>query len=205
MYVKELAARLVNAHQVTVVTYARIPEKVAGVHIVSTSKQRPLPIRLLIYTLLLLRACRSVDVLYAQSGSSVGLPVVIVRLLRRIPLVVHVIEDEAWKRAVDEQLTKKPLGDFLAEPEGTQKIRFITRLQGMLLRRADLVVVSEYSLKQPIIDSYRVERNRVASIAEPAACPEILPFQPSPTEKLAAYNKSWDTHINALLNILKHV
>jgi len=203
-YVKELATRLKGTHRVTVVTYAHIPEEVPGVHIISTSKQRPLPVRLLLYTLLLLRACRGGEVLYAQSGSSVGLPVMIVQFLRHTPLVVHVIEDEAWERAIEEQLTKKSLHDFLTSPEGSLKIRFIARLQGLLLRHAKRVVVSKHALLQPVIEGYHVHKSRVTVVAEPVHRPEILPFQPYPTAKLEAYNASWEKHIQALEDVLHH-
>lgn len=203
IYVKELAARLRTLHDVTVVTYAYIPKKIEGVHIVTTSKQRPLFVRLLFYTFSLLRASRGADILYAQSGSSVGLPAIIVHFLRRIPLIVHVIEDEAWKRAVEEKRTQKTLGGFLMQPEGTFKIRFISRLQRSLLCHASSVVVDDKTMRDAIVESYRLEQSRIKSIPEPHPRPEILPFVPFPKTALDAYNISWDEHTQALEQTLK--
>jgi len=98
-YVKEVAKRLGERHQVSVVAYGRLPEKVSGVHIIAVSKSRPLPLRLLAYTLALWRAARSADVIYAQNGASVELPVGLVALFTGRPLVMCLGDTSAHARA----------------------------------------------------------------------------------------------------------
>lgn len=108
-HVKELAVRLAKNNDVSVVTYGRLPEKVAGVSVISVSKRRPLPVRLAAYTFALLRAARRADVIYAENGPSVELPAGLAALLTRRPLIVHLgdraahalAEYSVWRRALE--------------------------------------------------------------------------------------------------------
>jgi len=105
-YVKELATRLASSHEVVVVTYGRLPEQIPGVRIVSVDKRRPLPLRLLSYTAALLRAARGADVIYAQNGPSVELPLVIVLRIVRAPLVMRMGDAAAHAYAAHHPLRK---------------------------------------------------------------------------------------------------
>ena len=98
-YIKELARRLSDTHSVTIATYAKFPERVDGVKIIYTSKGRPLPLRLAAFTYLLWKAAREADVMYAENGPSVELPVAIVALLTNTPLYVHLGDQAAHGRA----------------------------------------------------------------------------------------------------------
>ncbi len=83
-YVKELARRLTPQHEVIVVTYGKLPEKVSGVRIYSVSKGWPTPVRLVLYTLILAWASLSAAYIYLQNGPSSELPAGLVgRLLRK--------------------------------------------------------------------------------------------------------------------------
>lgn len=98
-YVKELAARLQETDDVTVIAYGHLPETVTGVRIVTVSKRRPLPIRLIAFTFALLRAARKADILYVQNGPSVELPAALVSLFARAPLIVRIGDKPAHERA----------------------------------------------------------------------------------------------------------
>jgi hypothetical protein len=87
-YVKELAKRLSGGHQVTIVTYGKLPEQVAGVQIIAVPKNRMLLARLIQYTRHLLRAARKADILYAQNGASVELPLLLVSFITTTPIVL---------------------------------------------------------------------------------------------------------------------
>ena len=106
LYVKELSKRLSYSHDVTVVTYARLPEKVEGVSFVSVDKRRPLFIRLLHYTFVLWKTTRDTDILYAQNGASVELPAGLIAIFTRRPLVMHIGDKVAHKRAVQHILLR---------------------------------------------------------------------------------------------------
>ena len=98
-YVKELARRLSRDHKVTIVTYGKIPETVAGVEIICIRKQSPLPLRIISFTFALLRQVMKADILFAENGASVELPVGIVSLLTGKPMVTHIGDPLAQKYA----------------------------------------------------------------------------------------------------------
>lgn len=98
-YVKELAKRLSKLHSVTVVTYATVPEEVEGVQIIATSKYAPLVVRLVRYFIALIRTIKRADILYAENGASVELPVYIASLFFHIPIVMHLGDKAAHSYA----------------------------------------------------------------------------------------------------------
>lgn len=100
VYAKELAERLAAiGYEVVVVAYARLPEESQGVRIVAVDKHLPLFFRLVAYTVLLFFEARKADVLYAENGASVELPVVIAVSLSRRPLFLHLGDKAADMRA----------------------------------------------------------------------------------------------------------
>lgn len=160
-YVKELATRLSKKHEVTIVTYGRFPEEIPGVRIVAVSKQRPLPIRLALYTFALLKAAKKTDVIYALNGPSVELPASIASFITRATFLAFLGDTSAHTRAQNRSVLK--------------------HLEEMFLRRAHDTVSHA-----------------------PLPRPEILPFSPYPTNELEAFNRSWDTHLNALEKALPY-
>lgn len=160
-YVKELAKRLVKLHEVAIVTYARLPEKVPGVPIIAVNKRRPLPLRLLIYLLELRRAAKHSDVIYAENGASVELPVGLISLFNKRPLIMHIGDRAAHSRAQINPI-----------------LRYIERFTFSRARK----VITDIPLSKP----------------------EIIPFEPFPAEKLAAYERSWNAHLRVLEDMFSH-
>lgn len=105
-YVKELAARLALQHDVTVIMYGRLPEKVAGVSLICIDKRTPLGVRLVRYIFALLRTARQADILYAENGPSVELPAGIITRFLSIPLVVHIGDTPAHHHAARHRLRR---------------------------------------------------------------------------------------------------
>lgn len=99
VYVKELAKRLSMQHSVTVVAYGSYPEEIPGVHLIAVSKRQPKLLRLIAFTWALYRATRNVDILYAENGPSVELPVSLLTLVPHPKLVVHMGDPDAATRA----------------------------------------------------------------------------------------------------------
>lgn len=95
-YVKELARRLSKSHRVTVVAYGRLPERIPGVAIIAIDKRRPLPLRLLSFWSALRRAGRDADVVYAENGSSVELPLI---FTAGTPCILHIGDRRAHAHA----------------------------------------------------------------------------------------------------------
>lgn len=175
-YVKEVAERLRDTHTITIVAYASTSEKVAGTTLITVSKRRALPLRLLKFTSVLYRAARGADVLYVQNAVAAGLPAIIVKLLTGIPVVIKFVGDEAWERATQLHQTTKQLEDFLAHPEGSLRIRLIMRLQGWVLRHADIVTTPSAYLTEAVIRAYRVKRSRTVVNYNAADKTEVVPL-----------------------------
>lgn len=98
-YSKELAEQLSKEAEVTVVTYGRFVEPVAGVRMVTVDKRHRLPVRLARYTRALYREARRADVLYTENGPSVELPALIVSFLTDTRIVFHLGDPLARERA----------------------------------------------------------------------------------------------------------
>jgi hypothetical protein len=105
-YVKELAKRLTTQHEITIVAYSHIPEKIPGVRIVAVDKRRPILNRLFSYTRTLLHEARSTDLIYAENGASVELPLVFISFLVRQPIIFHRGDRAAHVRATNRPLLR---------------------------------------------------------------------------------------------------
>lgn len=89
-YVKELARRLSGDYEISVLTYGHLPEKVAGVKIRAIDKRRSLPLRLLLYTAVLLRKSSRADVIFAGNGPSVEFPLLVASFFTKAKILLHV-------------------------------------------------------------------------------------------------------------------
>jgi hypothetical protein len=97
-YSKEVAKRLSLENEVTIVAYAHLPETISGVRILTIEKHQPRFIRLFSYFVTLLRTAHAGDVIYAVNGISVELPVALVALVTRRPLVFYIGDMAAHER-----------------------------------------------------------------------------------------------------------
>lgn len=159
-YVKELAKRLAGRHEITIITYGRSPEKVPGARVVAVNKYYPLPLRLIAYFAALWRNARTADVIYAQNGPSVELPLALAALLSKSPLVMRLGDIPAHEYA-----RRNPLRRLIEKSALGQARR----------------VIADTPLKRPI----------------------IWPLEDFPAPALAAWNASWNTHLELLENIFK--
>lgn len=160
-YTKELARRLSPAHSIKIVTYGDMPEKVEGVAVVATSKRQPRLTRLFAYTRALLKAAQEADLIYAENGPSVELPLVVASFLSRTPILIHMGDARAHKKAA----------------------------QSFVLKNIERAALS--SAKKILQDS-------------PLERPEILPFKEKPVNELAAYEASWQKHLEALEDLFTY-
>lgn len=179
-YIKELAERLRDDHKITIVAYASTSENIPGTKLITVSKRRALPLRLLKFTQVLCKAAKGADVLYVQNAVAAGLPAVIVKWLTGTPIVIKFVGDEAWERATQLRETIKPLEDFLATPEGSLRIRLIMKLQGFVLRHANIVTTPSAYLTEAVIHTYRVPRERTIVNYNAAEKTEILSLTAQP-------------------------
>ncbi len=172
-YIKSLAERLSGEHEVTLVLYGHIPEPIENVHFVVILKSENTAMRLLKYTIALFKAARHADVVLAQNGVSVELPLVLISPFWRRKLILAISDTKA-----------SVYTNYLQTS--------IHKLACMCAR----TVITQEGIPTPII------HKNIFSIPYPTLKPEILPFVPHPTDAQAQYNASWDAHIKALHNIL---
>jgi len=105
-YVKELAGRLAEKHEIVVLMYGRLPEKVPGVSFVCVEKSLPLFIRLFKFFLALLKEVKKADIIYSENGASVELPVGLVIFFKKNFLVIHKGDKIARRRSEESRLLK---------------------------------------------------------------------------------------------------
>ncbi len=110
-YVKELIKRLSAEHNISVVIYGRLPEKIPGVSFICVDKRLPLPLRLLHFSFTLLKETLRADILYTENGASVELPAGLVTFFTHKPLIIHV-GDKAAKKKIEENTWLKRINSF---------------------------------------------------------------------------------------------
>lgn len=175
-YTKELCERIASAHDITVITYTNSAEVFVGTRLVPIGKGRPLPVRLAVFFIKLLRASKNTDIIYVQNAMAAGLPVALVHILTGVPFVLKFVGDEAWERATQHRLTTKRLEEFLEDPDGGLKIRMMMAVQGFVLRRAAVVTTPSAYLLQEIIKTYGIKPERGIVNYNAAEKTEELPF-----------------------------
>lgn len=175
-YTKELCERLSGLHDITVVTYTNSAEASHGTRLVPVGKGRPLPVRLILFFIKLLRASKGADVIYVQNAMAAGLPVTLVHILTGIPFVLKFVGDEAWERATQHKFTTKNLDEFLKHPDGPLRIRTMLWIQGFVLRHAAVVTTPSAYLLQEIIKTYGIKPERGVVNYNAAEKTEELPF-----------------------------
>ncbi len=180
IYIKEMALRLACKHDVTVVAYGTTAEKVPGVTIIGVNKKNLLFFRLLNYSFTLYRSSRDCEIIYTQNGIAASLPAIIVGYLRKIPVVLRFVEDEAWRRATKQHLTDQGFEKFLKAQKPNPRIRLMVVLQGFIFRNAAHVVVGSWVHREILLHQYFVLGQRITTIYNPSPAIEILPFSKKP-------------------------
>lgn len=120
-YIKELASRLRGKHNISILTYGYLPEKIDGVDIKTVNKRQPLFLRLIKYTIMFFRMVRKADIVYAENGASVELSLGIVMLFIRKPFVLHIGDKKA-----DECAEQSALSRFIKRFARTRVHKVIT-------------------------------------------------------------------------------
>ncbi len=130
VHCKELAVRLADENEINVLAYSTLPEKTKEVTVFKVNKMRPLPIRLVFFTMQLFTIARKADVVFVENGVSVELPAVLLAIFTNKPFVVHIGDKSAWSTS--------------------RKNVLLRWTQNILIRRS-LGVVESMPLKKPEI------------------------------------------------------
>jgi hypothetical protein len=129
-YIKELATRLREWHDVHIITYGHTPEVISGVTIEAVNKRRRKVPRLISFTKALYRNSKQADVLFVENGLSVELPSLLCSFILKTPIVFHI-------------------GDVSANAK-SQK-RFLPRLIQGLLKKRSFKTISAIPMERPEI------------------------------------------------------
>lgn len=160
-YVQELCARLPEAHDVVVLTYADNPAPLTrgAFHVIK--KNVPLLVRVWRFYRALAILAKDADVIYAQGAVAAGLPAALVARQLTKPLIVKFVGDEAWERARGAGATECTLPEFYQHPAPTRYSRLLKWVQKFVLQRADLVTTPSKYLGDLIVKGYRLKHDRV--------------------------------------------
>lgn len=181
-YVKELASRLSKDHEVTVLTYSHLPEKLAQTKIITIEKSRMLPLRLLSMLAALRKEAKNNDVVYVQNGPSTELPTALIALFSRTPFLLRLGDEAALRFA-----------------EKSRGLRFIQRFT---IKRMNANIVHDSDILTRIVQICRA--NCAFMTDRPLTRPEILPFEKYPKDDFIDYKSSWDNHIQFLTERFDH-
>ena len=176
-YTKELVERLHTDHELTIVTYTNNTENMPGSKLIAVSKNSSLPIRLIKFFWAMMAASKEADVIYVQNAMAAGLPAVLAAKLRRKPIVLKFVGDEAWERASQHRKTEKRLVEFLAEPDAGFKIKLMMMVQGFVLRNVSIVTTPSQYLGEVIQKTYNIKADRVKTNYNAAEKTTNAPFE----------------------------
>lgn len=185
-YTKELATRLSKNHEVSILTYNHIPEAIPHVDIYAISKKLPTLIRIIYFTVALMRRARTYDIIYAQNGPSIELPLILTSYVTHTPIILRLGDAAALNAAKVHKSTARILTHssscaqtLVTHPDTSDEhLTFLSK-------------------KTPLI-----------SCTRPLSRPEISALHPSTHEIHAnfdRYEKSWHDHITCLMEIFKNL
>jgi glycosyltransferase involved in cell wall biosynthesis len=171
-----LAQKLADKADITVVAFAKNGVSFEGVRLRVIDKNHPLPIRLWKFFQTVYTEAQSADIIYVQNAMAAGLPSVLAGKLRRKPVVLKFVGDEAWERATQHKKTVKHLEEFLEHPDGGLKISLMRYVQGWVLRQCAVVTTPSKYLGEAITKAYRLDPKKVVTNYNAAESTTEAPF-----------------------------
>jgi hypothetical protein len=184
-YVKELGTRLSSNHTVTILAYNHIPETIHGVTIRPIEKASILPVRLFRFYRSLHTLAFDTDVIYAQNGPSVELPLLLLTFFTTKSIFIRLGDNVPLMNVREQSVYRTLLSHILK------------RVRGVVTHADTHANVSPLLI--PI-------QNGVHHVyARPLMRPEVLPFTPYPEKEFTLYEKSWSEHVTLLTKLFTSV
>lgn len=125
----------------------------------------PFPVRYGLVTLRGARAARRADVLYASATYAAA---ALASALARRPLVVKLVSDPAYERALRYGLFRGTLDEF--QRARSRRVRLLQRLRNAALRRAQTIVVPS-AYQAELAAAWGLDRSRMHVLTNPAPPP----------------------------------
>lgn len=136
-------------------TYAKLlkeglPNKGIEVELVKFSEVRHLPklVRHYAYYRRVLKAARNADAVLALDPVSVGLPAMLAAKKAGKPFVVKIVGDYAWEQGQQRFGITQNLDEFVKTKNMPFQVKFLRRIQTLVVRNAALVIVPSEYLKR---------------------------------------------------------
>ncbi|MBU1292544.1 glycosyltransferase family 4 protein [Patescibacteria group bacterium] len=140
-------------------------------------RRYPKIVRHIAYFILLLRAGRDADVLYALDPVSTGFPTALAAKVLRKPFAVKIVGDYAWEQGKQRFGVHQPLDEFVRTTQRSPGVVFFQKVQLWVARQARVVLVPSEYLKGIVglwgipLEHVRVVFNAV-SIVKPGIVPD---------------------------------
>lgn len=154
-----------RGHTVHVVTYGERDYPTDYPYTVSRiSRRQPIPFRLILMSLTILRVAREADVIFV---SDYGLPVAVVNLFLRKPMVIRVVADFAWEFAQRHNWIplSQTVQEFQTAPQ-TIRVWWLRWLQRQYLRVARQVIVPSLHVAQ-LVQNWGIVPTIIYNAVEP--------------------------------------
>ncbi|MBI3631933.1 MAG: GtrA family protein [Candidatus Vogelbacteria bacterium] len=152
----------------TIVTYSHLRHDTieGGYDVIRVNANLPLPIRGIVYLILLFTSAVNYPVIFAQDITSTGLPALIVkRFLPQKKLIIRIGGDLLWERYVESGRTKLSVADFYRA--GNYKRDLIFRLGKTVMCYADKIIVPADFLKDIYVRYYKVSEEKIVVLKNP--------------------------------------
>ncbi len=159
-YIRKLAQSLVEqGHRVSVLTPGEDDGKRLQFPVIRVSRAYPLPVRLMLVFFLLIRTGWRSDTWYING---LELPAVLAGKLLRKRLVMKIVGDYAWERAINANLTSDGI-DAFQHTKQPWKVELHKRLRSWYTRQVCTVITPSRYLKS-LVCGWGVPENRVQVI-----------------------------------------
>lgn len=167
VYSRQVARRLKINNQVSVLAYGHKIDPKDDLAVLVVDKTQPLFVRLLKYSWALFKLSKTHDIIYVQNAVAAGLPAVLVKYFTGKPVVVNFLEDEAWKRSLNWNLTSKSWDDFFNYKIIDKKIKRVVNIQKWTLRHASKILVNSNYLKELLVSKYKIKSDKILVLRHP--------------------------------------
>jgi len=178
-YVKKIAQKLSKEkkHDIKVITYANEVEETKSFSVIKIKKRCFLFFRIFKFFFKLLKMSKNTDLIYSQNSIASTLPSILVKKIRKIPLILRFREDESWERSQYLKLSEKKLDSFLKNPIKNKKIRLIKYLQSYILSQSDLILSPSETTKKIIEKHYKINPEKIKVNYDPIKKEKILELE----------------------------
>lgn len=139
-------------------------------------RKYPKIIRHIAYTLLVMRALKDADAVFALDPVSTGLPALLASFVTRKPLFVKVVGDYAWEQGVQRFGVRVALDEFVGTRHVPPMVMLLRQVQTLVARHARTVIVPSEYLKG-IVTRWGIAPEHITVVhnAQPERIPGDLP------------------------------